>query len=133
MGDIIAAVDGVERDEFANTAELFIKLHTKAGDSVTLDVIRDGTAHSDAAAHSNPEFPQMIKHYFPLFSLPARPGRRLVAARRGPARRRSVHLLPGPLRRPLPGGARHRWDRAGTPSPWTIRSAPKRSSPDSPP
>ncbi len=42
VGDIIAAVDGVERDEWANTAELFIKLHTKAGESATLDVIRDG-------------------------------------------------------------------------------------------
>ncbi len=42
VGDVIAAVDGVERDEFANTAELYLKLHKKAGDSATLDVIRDG-------------------------------------------------------------------------------------------
>jgi hypothetical protein len=42
VGDVIAAVDGVERDEFANTAELYIKLHKTPGDSVTLDVIRDG-------------------------------------------------------------------------------------------
>ena len=42
VGDIIAAVDGVDRDEFANTAELFIKLRKVPGDSVTLDVIRDG-------------------------------------------------------------------------------------------
>ena len=41
-GDIIVGVDGVERDEWANTAELFIKLRNTAGDSVTLDVIRDG-------------------------------------------------------------------------------------------
>jgi hypothetical protein len=41
-GDIIAGVDGVERDEMANTAELFIKLRRKAGASVRLDVIRDG-------------------------------------------------------------------------------------------
>jgi S1-C subfamily serine protease len=42
VGDIIVAVDGVERDEFANTADLFIKLRKKAGDSAMLDVIRDG-------------------------------------------------------------------------------------------
>jgi serine protease Do len=42
VGDVIAAVDGVERDEFANTAELYIKLHKTPGDDVTLDVIRDG-------------------------------------------------------------------------------------------
>jgi hypothetical protein len=42
VGDIIAAVDGVDHDEFANTAELFIKLRKAPGDSVMLDVIRDG-------------------------------------------------------------------------------------------
>jgi serine protease Do len=42
VGDIIAAVDGVDHDEFANTPELFIKLRKTPGDSVTLDVIRDG-------------------------------------------------------------------------------------------
>jgi hypothetical protein len=42
VGDVIAAVDGVDHDEFANTADLYIKLHKKPGDSVTLDVIRDG-------------------------------------------------------------------------------------------
>jgi serine protease Do len=41
-GDIIVAVDGVDRDEFANTAELFLKLHTRAGESAQLEVIRDG-------------------------------------------------------------------------------------------
>ena len=41
-GDIIVRVDGVERDEMANTAELFIKLRKKAGQAVMLDVIRDG-------------------------------------------------------------------------------------------
>ena len=42
MGDIIVAVDGVGEDEIANTPELYIKLRKKAGDSVMLDVIRDG-------------------------------------------------------------------------------------------
>ena len=42
VGDIIVAVDGVERDDLANSAELFIKLRKTAGDDVTLDVIRDG-------------------------------------------------------------------------------------------
>jgi hypothetical protein len=42
VGDVIVAVDGVERDEFANTAELYLKLHIKAGESAKLEVIRDG-------------------------------------------------------------------------------------------
>ena len=42
VGDVIFRVDGVERDETANTAELFIKLRKTAGDTVTLGVIRDG-------------------------------------------------------------------------------------------
>jgi hypothetical protein len=42
VGDVIAAVDGVDRDEFANTAELYIKLHKTPGDAATLDVIRGG-------------------------------------------------------------------------------------------
>jgi hypothetical protein len=42
VGDIVAAVDGVERDDQANTADLYIKLHAKAGQSVTLTVVRDG-------------------------------------------------------------------------------------------
>ncbi len=42
VGDIIFGVDGVERDDTANTAELFMKLRKTPGDSVMLDVIRDG-------------------------------------------------------------------------------------------
>ena len=42
VGDIVFGVDGVERDEIANTAELFIKLRKTAGQSVTLELIRDG-------------------------------------------------------------------------------------------
>lgn len=42
VGDVIVAVDGVELDEFAHTAELYLKLHTKAGESAKLEVIRDG-------------------------------------------------------------------------------------------
>lgn len=41
-GDIVIAVDGVRSDADANTAELFIKLRRKAGDSVTLEVMRGG-------------------------------------------------------------------------------------------
>jgi serine protease Do len=41
-GDIVFGVDGAERDEFANTPDLYIKLHRTAGDSVTLKVMRDG-------------------------------------------------------------------------------------------
>jgi S1-C subfamily serine protease len=41
-GDVVYAVDGVERDDIADTPELFIKLRKNAGDTVTLDVIRDG-------------------------------------------------------------------------------------------
>ncbi len=42
IGDIIFGVDGVERDDLADTAELFIKLRKNPGDSAMLDVIRDG-------------------------------------------------------------------------------------------
>ena len=42
LGDIIFGVDGVQRDEHANTAEFFIRLRKTAGQSVTLDVIRGG-------------------------------------------------------------------------------------------
>lgn len=42
VGDIIVSVDGIERDDFADTAELFLKLHTKAGDPAKLEIIRDG-------------------------------------------------------------------------------------------
>jgi hypothetical protein len=42
VSDIIVGVDGVERDDLADTAELFIKLRKKAGDSVMLDVLREG-------------------------------------------------------------------------------------------
>lgn len=42
VGDIIVAVDGVERDQFADTADLFIKLTKTPGASVTLDVLRKG-------------------------------------------------------------------------------------------
>jgi S1-C subfamily serine protease len=42
VGDVVYAVDGVERDEVANTPELYIKLRKNAGDTVALDIIRDG-------------------------------------------------------------------------------------------
>jgi len=42
VGDIVFGVDGVETDPIANSAELFLKLRKTAGDSVTLDVLRDG-------------------------------------------------------------------------------------------
>jgi len=42
VGDIVFGVDGVETDPAANSAELFMKLRKTAGDSVTLDVLRDG-------------------------------------------------------------------------------------------
>ena len=42
VGDIIAAVNGVQEDEIANTAELYVRLRTKSGETSVLDVIRDG-------------------------------------------------------------------------------------------
>jgi len=42
VGDIIVGVDGVETDEFADTADLFIKLRKTPGDTAILDVLRDG-------------------------------------------------------------------------------------------
>ena len=41
-GDIITAVDGVQRDDYADSVELFIKLRKTAGETMTLDVIRGG-------------------------------------------------------------------------------------------
>ena len=42
QADIVFGVDGVQNDEVANTAELFIKLRKTAGETLTLDVIREG-------------------------------------------------------------------------------------------
>jgi serine protease Do len=42
VGDIVVGVDGVQKDEYADTAEGYIRLRKTAGDSVLLDVIRDG-------------------------------------------------------------------------------------------
>ncbi len=42
VGDVIFAVDDDQRDEIANRAELFVKLRRKAGDSMSLGVIRGG-------------------------------------------------------------------------------------------
>jgi C-terminal processing protease CtpA/Prc len=41
-GDIVFSVNGMEKDDIANTPELYIKLHNNPGDSVNLGVIRDG-------------------------------------------------------------------------------------------
>jgi len=42
VGDVVAAVNGVESDALANTADLYLKLYLKAGESAKLDVIRAG-------------------------------------------------------------------------------------------
>jgi serine protease Do len=42
VGDIIFGVDDVQRDEYADTADFYIRLRKTAGDSVMLDVIREG-------------------------------------------------------------------------------------------
>ena len=42
VGDIVFGVDGIQKDEIANTAELFIKIRKTAGETLTLDVIREG-------------------------------------------------------------------------------------------
>jgi hypothetical protein len=41
-GDVIVSVDGVETDDVADTADFFIRLRKKAGDSVRLVVLRNG-------------------------------------------------------------------------------------------
>ena len=41
-GDVIVAVDGADRDPDVNTAELYIRLRKKPGDTVELDVLREG-------------------------------------------------------------------------------------------
>ena len=40
VGDIVYAVNGVDHDEFAHTAELYMKLYMTPGDTAKLDVIR---------------------------------------------------------------------------------------------
>ena len=40
VGDVIYAVNGVERDEYAHTAELFMKLHLTPGEIAKLGVLR---------------------------------------------------------------------------------------------
>ncbi len=42
VGDIVYGVNGVQRDDFAHTAELYMKLYMTPGDSAKLDVIRNG-------------------------------------------------------------------------------------------
>jgi hypothetical protein len=42
IGDIIVGVDGVETDPIANSAELYMKLRKTPGDTLTLDVLREG-------------------------------------------------------------------------------------------
>jgi len=51
-GDIIAAVNGAQQDDQANSAELYLKLRIKAGDSAMLDVIREGK-HIQMQIHSH--------------------------------------------------------------------------------
>lgn len=43
VGDIVFAVDGAEADDIASTPELYIKLRKRAGDTVMVDVLRNGT------------------------------------------------------------------------------------------
>ncbi len=42
VGDVIFGVDGVQKDEYAHTADLYMKLKLTPGDIVKLDVLRDG-------------------------------------------------------------------------------------------
>ena len=42
LGDVIFAVDGVDSDPLAHTAELYLKLRKAVGSEVTLDVLRAG-------------------------------------------------------------------------------------------
>ena len=42
VGDIVFGVNGVEKDEYASTAELYMKLNLTPGEVVKLDVLREG-------------------------------------------------------------------------------------------
>jgi hypothetical protein len=42
VGDVIYAVDGVETDDIAHTAELYLKVKKNVGDTVKLGVLRNG-------------------------------------------------------------------------------------------
>ena len=41
-GDVIVSVNGVETDPLATSCALYIQLRIRAGDSVTLGIIRNG-------------------------------------------------------------------------------------------
>ena len=43
VGDIVFAVNGVDHDDFAHTAELYMKLYMTPGDTAKLDVLRGET------------------------------------------------------------------------------------------
>jgi S1-C subfamily serine protease len=62
-GDIITGVEGVQESRLTQNVERYIKLTKKAGDTITLDLLRDGK-------------PTQIKqNSFRLFYRKSRPGR----------------------------------------------------------
>lgn len=45
VGDIIAAVNGVERDTFTRNLDIYIKLHVDSGNKFSVRYLRDGESH----------------------------------------------------------------------------------------
>ena len=45
LGDIITAVNGVERDDFTDNLDIYIRLHVNSGDKFTARYLRDGAAN----------------------------------------------------------------------------------------
>lgn len=55
-GDIVFSVNGVERDEWADRAELYINLHHDPGDELMVQVIRDGERREEPLRTEKVEF-----------------------------------------------------------------------------
>jgi C-terminal processing protease CtpA/Prc len=45
VGDIITAVNGVERDAFTQNLDIYIKLHVDSGNKFMVRYLRDGESH----------------------------------------------------------------------------------------
>ena len=50
VGDIITAIDGIERDDFTQNLDIYIKLHVDSGSKFTARYLRDGEAHDMAVS-----------------------------------------------------------------------------------
>jgi hypothetical protein len=61
-GDVIVSVDGVETDPLATSCDLYIQLRVRAGDSVTLGVIRGGKRIDTVLNTQRKHFRKSLRH-----------------------------------------------------------------------